>query len=45
MAEFQAKLYESTIEATRDFSVIYREDQKKEASGQNPETENYQETR
>jgi len=45
MAEFQAKLYESTIEAARDFSVIYREDQKKEASGQNPETENHQETR
>ena len=45
MAEFQAKLYESTIEAARDFSVIYREDQKKEASGQNRETENHQETR
>ena len=45
MAEFRAKLYESTIEAARDFSVIYREDQKKEASVRNPETENHQETR
>lgn len=39
MTEFMADLYESTIEAARDFSVIYREDQKKEASTQNGEAE------
>lgn len=42
MTEFMADLYESTIEAARDFSVIYRQDQKKEAPAQNGEAESYQ---
>lgn len=45
MVEFMDKLYESTIEAAQDFSVIYREEQKKEASDPNAETQSHPETR